>query len=186
MADAAVLKRAARMGIGTVSPSKGLAVLSQLIMMGGAGGGTAAAAAPVVAVSPFEWRAFLALLPKPLPPFFAAVAASPFTTLPLGTYAGSSYPPTTAVFAHSVEDGRGDGAAGSNSSAAAAAAAAAAAGSTDASRSLAALPIPAERLEVVCEEIQRIIQDVASIEIGLDDPLMESGIDSLAGVTPKP
>jgi 3-oxoacyl-(acyl-carrier-protein) synthase/acyl carrier protein len=170
MADAGVLKRAARMGIGAVSPSDGLEALARLLLVG--------AAAPVVAVSPFDWRPFLSLLPKPLPPFYDAVAAAPDTALPPGTYDGASA--SAAAFARSGGDGAAT-AAGLSSSAAAAAAA----GSTDAARALHALPTAAERLGAVSEDILRIVRDVASVEIGPSEPLMDSGIDSLAGVELK-
>ena len=78
-----------------------------------------------------------------------------------------------------VGGGGGAGAAGAGSMAAAAV------GSTDAVRALAALVTPAERLDNVSEDIQRILRDVASVEIGRSDPLMDSGIDSLAGVELK-
>ena len=58
-------------------------------------------------------------------------------------------------------------------------------GSTDAARALIALPTSSERLGAVSEEILRIVHDVASVEIGASDPLMDSGIDSLAGVELK-
>jgi hypothetical protein len=150
MADAAVLQRAARMGIGAVTAPAGLHALGRLLQAG-------FAQPPVAAVNPFKWPAFLALLSRPRPPFFDAVAAD------------------------------ADGAAGVtplSSSPAPTAAGSVAAPSTDAARALGALSGSARR-EAVQASIMRIVRDVGAVELGPADPLMESGIDSLAGIELK-
>jgi acyl carrier protein len=145
------------MGIGAVSAPAGLAALARLLQ---AGAGAGSDRPPVAAVSPFHWPAFLALLPRPRPPFFDAVTAA------------------------AAADGAGAaGAAPSSSSATAGRSVAAA--STDAARALGALSSGTERREAVQASILRIVRDVAAVEVGPADPLMESGIDSLAGVEMK-
>jgi acyl carrier protein len=155
MADAAVLQRAARMGIGAVSAPAGLAALARLLQAG-----AGSDRPPVAAVSPFHWPAFLALLPRPRPPFFDAVA-------------------TAATAAADVA------ASATPSSSSASAGRSVAAASTDAVRALAALSSADARREAVQASILRIVRDVAAVEVGPADPLMESGIDSLGGVELK-
>ena len=157
MADAAVLQRAARMGIGAVSAPAGLAALAHLLQAG-----AGSDRPPVAAVSPFHWPAFLALLPRPRPPFFDAVAAAAAAAAEGGVAVAGATPGISASEGRSV-----------------------AAASTDAARALAALSSADARREAVQASILRIVRDVAAVEVGPADPLMESGIDSLGGVELK-
>ena len=58
-------------------------------------------------------------------------------------------------------------------------------GATAAAERVAAISSDAERVAAVASDVARIVREVASVEVGPADPLMDSGIDSLAGIELK-
>ena len=78
MADAGVLRRAIRMGLGAVSPEAGLEALGRIVAAASRFDPAASRVhVPTSAVSPFDWTAFLATYPaRPAPPFFDDVVVA--------------------------------------------------------------------------------------------------------------
>ena len=157
VADAGVLRRAIRMGLGAVSPDGRPSIASRSVEDVAAASRFDPAASsvhdPTSAVSPFDWTAFLATYPaRPAPPFFDDVI---------------------------VAEGN------ERSNAIAGAGASRRDGATAAAERVAAISSDAERVAAVASDVARIVREVASVEVGPADPLMDSGIDSLAGIELK-
>ena len=111
----------------------------------------------VIAVSPFDWTTFLSVFSRPTPAFFNHVRSS-----------------GAVIFA---KDDVPDGIAKTES----------AEGNieTVAKQNIVELADDSARLEVIVADVTRIARDVTSVNISRSDPLMESGVDSLAGIELK-
>ena len=159
MADRTILDRALRMGIGSLSPEIGLEALAYILAVMSADAGaphtTSLARLPAMAISPFEWNVFLATLPGNTPRFFESVMKY--------DQHKSKVSDVTKMPSHHRPGIL----------------------LTDAAHKIASIPESSLRISAVIRDVVTIAGDVASVEISPTEPLMDSGIDSLAGIELK-
>ena len=152
MADASVVQRTRRIGVGALHPFEGLYALSLLLA-----GLNDSQRSAVIAISPFEWVTFLSILSRPNPSFFNRVKSS-----------------DSVIFA--TDDAR-DGMKITETSKSTPEA--------DTQHAVIHLADESKHLDAIVENVTRIVHDVTSVNISRSDPLMESGVDSLAGIELK-
>ena len=160
MASKHVLERTNRLGIGIVRPVDGNRAFHDILA-----DVSNNSSHPVYAFSPVRWKEFLKVLPKPTAPIFGLVAANntKYAVWTRHISSNSASGIVTKGIIHPKSKSKEE-------------------------------PIimpseeqtkPGAQLQAISINILNIVREVSSINISLDQPLMESGIDSLAGIELK-
>ena len=156
-ANAATAKAVERMGMGMIVPGAGLGAVQSLLLQ------QAAQQVPAVAAAvPFKWPRFLQRFPS-IPPMFAEFEEA-------AVAAEQAFTPAAAAGVLGAQPGSSRAAAAGRAEPSAAAATAASA--------------TAQR-EYILGQVQEAVASVLGASVGLEDPLMAAGLDSLGSVELK-
>lgn len=173
--NAATAKAVERLGMAMIAPDQGVGAIQALLLRS-----TVSAPPPVTAAVPFRWGRFIGRLgPGPLPHMFEAFAGEAAAEAVQEAAASEAAP---AAYSSEAESEDGAGARRQRASAAAVSRRrrqGAARTKAVAAGAAAAAPGSTARKELWVTHVQEAVASVLGAPVGLEDPLMASGLDSL-------
>ena len=172
-ANAATAKAVERLGMGMIAPDQGVGAIQALLLLRGG-----AALPAVTAAVPFRWGRFIQRLGAgAVPPMFEAFAAEAAAEAPLPEAAPAAVADDSDAEIEEGSSGRRRRQAAAPASRRRGAARRPA--KAPAAATAAAAPDAAAHKEYMVAQVQAAVSSVLGSTVGLEDPLMAAGLDSL-------